>query len=284
MTGIRPGSIGVSRGCPLSQCLHWEDIEFLPSFSGPRKLTVRIHSRWLNGKTDGHKSAAHKFKPLSFLIESPSQACNLIADLPSLLLCTGLERGLFGKDKTVRDLLADPSFRLQHDPIFTKPPVFLRAAGPNNQELHSSNPIYSSDLNAPLKAACREVGLQCRVSMYAWRPEFLTTIARNASNDVAGQYADHTHDDQRDSTLEDYYDYGPGDQDITALRLGENLESSGTLRNRMRELLDSSAIHRTSQYPSAEEDKYVSNHMASNDQNQAFKMPFRSSSTVFPEN
>jgi len=36
-------------------------------------------------------------------------------------------------------------------------------------------------------------------------------------------------------------------------------------------LLDSSVIHRRSQYPFAEEDEYVSNHMASNDQNQAFE-------------
>jgi hypothetical protein len=68
--------------------------------------------------------------------------------------------GLFGKDKTARDLLADLSFHLQHDLIVTKLPVSLRASGPKNQELHSSNPIYSSDLNASLKAACQEVGLQ----------------------------------------------------------------------------------------------------------------------------
>jgi hypothetical protein len=36
-------------------------------------------------------------------------------------------------------------------------------------------------------------------------------------------------------------------------------------------LLDSSAIHRRSQHPFAEEDEYVSNHMTSNDQNQAFE-------------
>jgi hypothetical protein len=66
----------------------------------PRKLVVRIHFRWLKGKRDGHKSAAHKFKPLSFLIESPSQACNLIADLPFLLLSTGLKAGYSAKDKT----------------------------------------------------------------------------------------------------------------------------------------------------------------------------------------
>jgi hypothetical protein len=133
---------------------------------------VRIRFRWLKGKRDGHKSAARKFKPLIFLIESPSQACNLIADLPSLLY-TGLEHGRFGKDKTIRDLLADPYFRLQHDPIVTKLPVFLRAAGPNNQELYSSNPIDSPDLKTLLKAACREVGLQCRVCMYVWRRGFL---------------------------------------------------------------------------------------------------------------
>jgi hypothetical protein len=89
----------------------------------------------------------------------------------------------------------DPSFSLQHDPIVTKLPVFLRAAGPNNQELHSSNPIYSSDLNVPLKAACREVALRCQVRIDVWRRGILNAIARNASNDVARQHADHTYDE-----------------------------------------------------------------------------------------
>jgi len=48
-------------------------------------------------------------------------------------------------------------------------------------------------------------------------------------------------------------------------------------------MLDSSAIHRRSQYPFAEEDEYVSNHIASNDQNQAFEK-CRSGAQVFPEN
>ena len=39
----------------------------------------------------------------------------------------------------------------------------------------------------------------------------------------------------------------------------------------MRELLDSSAIHRRSQYPFEEDDEYISNYMASNDQNHAFE-------------
>jgi hypothetical protein len=43
------------------------------------------------------------------------------------------------------------------------------------------------------------------------------------------------------------------------------------LRNRMKELLDSSTIHRRSQYPFAEEDEYSSNYMASNDKNQALE-------------
>jgi hypothetical protein len=42
------------------------------------------------------------------------------------------------------------------------------------------------------------------------------------------------------------------------------------LRNRMKELLDSSTIRRRSQYPFAEEDEYCNNDMASNDKNQAF--------------
>jgi hypothetical protein len=72
----------------------------------------------------------------------------------------------------------------------------------------------------------------------------------------------------RISTLEGYYDYDPGDQD-TVLRLGENLESSGALRNRMKELLDSPTTHRRSQYPFAEEDVWQQPY-ASNDKNQAF--------------
>jgi hypothetical protein len=59
-------------------------------------------------------------------------------------------------------------------------------------------------------------------------------------------------------------DYDPGDQDITVLHLRENLESSGALRNRVKELLDSSTIHRRSQYQFAE-DEYGINHMTSND-------------------
>lgn len=47
-----------------------------------------------------------------------------------------------------------------------------------------------------------------------WGRGFLNAIARNASNDVARQHVDQ-------------YGYGTGDQDITVLRLGENLESSG---------------------------------------------------------
>ena len=93
--------------------------------------------------------------------------------------------GLFGKDKTARDLLADLSFRLQHDLIVTKLP-FL---------------------------ACRS--LQYWVSMYVWWREFLTAMARNASNNVARQYTDHAYDDQRDSTPKDCYDYGPRDKGIT---------------------------------------------------------------------
>src|ERR1700728_1645440 len=108
MTGIRPRSIRVSRGCPLSQCLHGEDIEFLPFF------------------------------------------CTQVSSV-----------GYSAKTRRFDIFLPDPSFRLQHDPIVTKLLIFLRAAGPNNQELHSSNPIYSSDLNVPLKAAYREVAFQC---------------------------------------------------------------------------------------------------------------------------
>ena len=81
--------------------------------------------------------------------------------ISTLLLYTGLECGLFGKDKTVRHLLARSILLPSTDPIVTKLLIFLRAAGPNNQELHSSNAIYSSDLNVPLKAAYREVAFQC---------------------------------------------------------------------------------------------------------------------------
>lgn len=75
----------------------WGRYRISTQLQWPRKLVVRIHFRWLKGKRDGHKSTAHKFKPLSFLIESQSQACNLIADLPFLLLSMGLKAGLFGK-------------------------------------------------------------------------------------------------------------------------------------------------------------------------------------------
>jgi hypothetical protein len=166
-----------------------------------------------------------------------------------------------GDSATIRDLLADPSFSLQHDPIVTKLPVFLSAAGPNNQELYSSNPIDSPDLNALLKAACREVGLQCRVCMYVWRREFLAeqgTHQTMLQDDMLIIHATITGIVRLRTIMTMVLVIKI--QDITALRLGENLESSGALRNRIRELLDSSAIHRRSQYPFAEGDEHVSSH------------------------
>lgn len=253
ITGLRPSSLGASRGYPQSQCLHWEDIEFLPNFNQSGKLAVRIHVKWLKGRRDPHRSGSVAFKPLTFLCLPPVEAYNLIADIPSLLFCSGFERGLFGKAKRLEDLLSDPSFRLPLDPDVKKLPVFLQAVGPNNLGLHQTDPMAAPSFNGPLQAACREVGLQCRVSMYVWRRECLTTIANNASNDVARQYAGHAFSSTEDTTLDEYYHYGPGDQDITALRLGENLDDAVTLRNRMRELLESPAIHRNGRFPFAEE-------------------------------
>jgi hypothetical protein len=73
-----------------------------------------------------------------------------------------------------------------------------------------------------------------------------------------------------DSTLEEYYHYGPGDQDITALRLGENLDDAVTLRNRMRELLESPALHRNGRFPFAGERDFVQLQMRCHPRNNAF--------------
>ena len=85
--------------------------------------------------------------------------------------------------------------------------------------------------------------------------------ARNISNDAARQYVDHTCNDRQDSTLEYYNDYDIGYQDSRhhCSVPWEDLES-GALGNRIRELLDSSAINRRNQHPFAEEDEYVSSH------------------------
>ena len=109
-------------------------------------------------------------------------------------------------------------------------------------------------------------------------------MAGNVSNDAARQHADHAYDDQRDITLEDYYDYGPGNQDITAPHLGENLESLGALRNRMRELFDSSTIHRRSSIHLQKKTNMSATIWHLTTRIKPSKMPFRSSSTVFPEN
>jgi hypothetical protein len=119
--------------------------------------------------------------------------------------------------------------------------------------------------------------------MYVWQREFLTAIGRNALSDAARQYSDHTYDDQWDITLEDYYDYGPGNQDVTAPHHGENLESSGVLWNRMRELFDSSNIRRRSSIHLQKKTNMLATIWHLTTRIKPSKMPFRSSPIVFPE-
>lgn len=106
-----------------------------------------------------------------------------------------------GNSRKIRDLLRHLYFRLQQNPVLKNLLVFLRAAAPNALDLNANESMRTSAFNGPLQAACREVELRRQVSTYDWQWEFLTTIANNASNDVARQYAGHKYNRAQDTTL-----------------------------------------------------------------------------------
>lgn len=153
MTRCRPSSLTIPSPSE-QQFLRWEDIEFLPNYDS-RGLPVRITLRWIKGRRDIYDRRASKFKGVTFLITSCTEAANLPADPPWLLLVLGFERGLFAAD-TIEELLESPA-TLPMVPEVARGPVFL--AGLANNQLSYEISRYSAPVS-PLpcnKHAVRQV-------------------------------------------------------------------------------------------------------------------------------
>ncbi len=117
------------------------------------------------------------------------------------------------------------------------------------------------------KKVCREVGLSSYTTIYCFRREFITSISRNSSREQASQLA--TRKPEGGDQLAPY-DYGTGDLDVAAIRLGEFDEQEGVTtreaairqkRNRIREYLSAPALVYRNGYPHEEEDAYVTKSM-----------------------
>jgi hypothetical protein len=91
--------------------------------------------------------------------------------------------------------------------------------------------------------------------MYSWRREALTTFARNLTIDQAKEIALHQ---PKEADTSQKYDFGFGDLDIAAIRLGELLpKGADSVRNRIREFLASPALNRLSEYPKQDQELYA---------------------------
>lgn len=132
-----------------------------------------------------------------------------------------LERGLFGK-RALEDIETDLNFESQQDPLVSKQPVFMLFQNNNKSKtpMNDRIPIRPERFNRPLQKLCQHVGLTGRVTFYQWRREFITAIVRNGGKAVALEFATHAPSTSADQKLLPY-DYGFGDYNVTALRLGE---------------------------------------------------------------
>jgi hypothetical protein len=257
MTRCRPSSLTILSPSE-QQYLRWEDIEFLPNYDS-RGLPVRITLRWIKGRRDIYDRRASKFKGVTFLITSCTEAANLPADLPWLLLVLGFERGLFAAD-TIEELLESPFATLPMVPEVARGPVFLAGLA-NTPTLVRDKPLLCSGFTSPLQQACREAGIGAYASSYCWRREFISYIGRMTSvseTKVLATHASAAYD------MYTYYDYGVGDMDITPVRLGEidaidlsATERRSARRNEIRQWLTSPALNRQREYPTQEEYAYV---------------------------
>jgi hypothetical protein len=190
MTGVRPGTLGLSRGYEKTkQALFWKDITFI-RFEDKPGVYLQIHYKWLKGQRDPHHEKSAGFSGAQFLLLPCREAENLVVDLTWLLLRLAMDRGLFGDSRT-EDLLNHASSRLPHDEAITEQPVFVALKGPNNVELDCNKPILANNFNPPLQRSSYLAGLAARVTMYCFRREFITTMGRNLNVQEAKTLATH---------------------------------------------------------------------------------------------
>lgn len=267
MTGARPSSLAVTdtkdnsgKDIPVDeqQCLRWRDIEFLPNHDS-RGLAVRVKLKWIKGQRDLHNKKATRWRGITFFITSCSEASNLPADVPWLLLVLGFERGLFSED-SVDKLLQSPLATLPMKPDVAQRPVFLAANG-TASSLIPDKPLLCQGFNPPLKKACEDASIAVYATMYCWRREFISYVGRSATMSEAKELATH-----QPGALDSYshYDFGVGDKDLTGIRLGEieavDLSCSelrSARRNEMRQWLSSPALNQRRSCPKQDEYEYV---------------------------
>ena len=239
-TGARPGSLALIEGYKgQPQYLKWCDIRFMRMETGPG-LFLEIKLHWLKGQRDLHNIKATAYKGATFVLYPCRDKANLCADLTWILPQLALDRGLFG-ESTLEQLETSRMFELHQDPIISQQPVFLAGReGKSGVSETAIKPLSSSALNPVLQKFSRMAGLGVRSTIYSFRREFITTVARTATVDQAKELATHAPD-----TNSSYgrYDYGMGDLNVTEIRFGESqYATSGAARNELRTILNSPAV------------------------------------------
>jgi len=258
MTGVRPGTLGVSEGYP-TQFLDFQNIKFLRRTDGPGIILI-LHFLYLKGQRDPHHIRAASFNGAKFLIKQVQDATNLFCDLTVLLTMHAHGRGLFGK-LTLDGVFNHPLAEVPQDPKVAKQPVIVQLKGPNNVELDVEKPANAKNFTAPLQRSAYLAGLSARVTPYSFRREFITTVARNASVEAARIFAAHKADPQGAFSR---YDFGAGDYDIASLVFAQSSDISATAkeRNENRRFVASAAIRAPEPVPEKDMEDFVKNKMS----------------------
>lgn len=239
VTGARPGSLALNNAYKgLPHFIKWRDVRFF-RIEGRRGIFLQITLCWLKGQRDPHHMHANNFKGATFVVYPCRSKVNLCADLTWILTQLAMDRGLFG-ERTLEDLETSGDFEIEQDPAIADHPIFLAGregkSGVSDGEI---KPLMSSSLNPVLQRIARLSCLGVRATIYAFRREFITTVGRNTTVEIAKELATH----KFDSSAYGRYDYGMGDMNISEIRFSEaDYAKSGAARNELRKTLSGPAI------------------------------------------